>query len=109
MRRIGPGVAAFVALIGDQTIANHDQQAPFRGLLEQAAGHVAQRGTEACVAAGGQPEVAGHGGLAILEILEAGDVDAMPRFRSEEHTSELQSLMRIPYAVFCLKKTNKSN
>src|SRR3546814_3127808 len=26
--------------------------------------------------------------------------------RSEEHTSELQSLMRSPYAVFCLKKTN---
>src|SRR3546814_6339992 len=26
--------------------------------------------------------------------------------RSEEHTSELQSLMRIPYAVFCLKKKN---
>src|SRR3546814_3277203 len=28
------------------------------------------------------------------------------RFRSEEHTSELQSLMRIAYAVFCLKKKN---
>src|SRR3546814_5384594 len=28
--------------------------------------------------------------------------------RSEEHTSELQSLMRISYAVFCLKKTNKT-
>src|SRR3546814_6936247 len=28
-----------------------------------------------------------------------------PDFRSEEHTSELQSLMRISYAVFCLKKT----
>src|SRR3546814_8479137 len=27
--------------------------------------------------------------------------------RSEEHTSELQSLMRISYAVFCLKKTNQ--
>src|SRR3546814_7259056 len=27
-----------------------------------------------------------------------------PRVRSEEHTSELQSLMRISYAVFCLKK-----
>src|SRR3546814_19120420 len=26
--------------------------------------------------------------------------------RSEEHTSELQALMRIPYAVFCLKKQN---
>src|SRR3546814_5330047 len=32
-----------------------------------------------------------------------------PRGRSEEHTSELQSLMRISYAVFCLKKKNKNN
>src|SRR3546814_1283470 len=30
-----------------------------------------------------------------------------PESRSEEHTSELQSLMRISYAVFCLKKKNK--
>src|SRR3546814_7558824 len=30
------------------------------------------------------------------------------RFRSEEHTSELQSLMRISYAVFCLKKKKKN-
>src|SRR3546814_7711818 len=38
----------------------------------------------------------------------AGRVDAFPEppGRSEEHTSELQSLMRISYAVFCLKKTN---
>src|SRR3546814_5323286 len=28
-------------------------------------------------------------------------------FRSEEHTSELQSLMRVPYAVFCLNRNNK--
>src|SRR3546814_7089413 len=32
-----------------------------------------------------------------------------PGPRSEEHTSELQSLMRISYAVFCLKKKNKLN
>src|SRR3546814_10277375 len=31
------------------------------------------------------------------------------RLRSEEHTSELQSLMRISYAVFCLKKKTKTN
>src|SRR3546814_2691992 len=31
-----------------------------------------------------------------------------PRLRSEEHTSELQSLMRISYAVFCLKKKKKT-
>src|SRR3546814_12396864 len=32
----------------------------------------------------------------------------MPMHRSEEHTSELQSLMRISYAVFCLKKKNQT-
>src|SRR3546814_4766934 len=32
-----------------------------------------------------------------------------PRQRSEEHTSELQSLMRISYAVFCLKKKKTQN
>src|SRR3546814_6608015 len=31
-----------------------------------------------------------------------------PTSRSEEHTSELQSLMRISYAVFCLKKKNNT-
>src|SRR3546814_9645302 len=38
-----------------------------------------------------------------------GDAIAIPLPRSEEHTSELQSLMRISYAVFCLKKKNKTN
>src|SRR3546814_8328594 len=33
--------------------------------------------------------------------------DRRPQRRSEEHTSELQSLMRISYAVFCLKKKTK--
>src|SRR3546814_10210952 len=38
------------------------------------------------------------------------EVDREPMERSEEHTSELQSLMRISYAVFCLKKKiNKHN
>src|SRR3546814_3489811 len=39
-------------------------------------------------------------------------VNAIPVFiasRSEEHTSELQSLMRISYAVFCLKQKNQCN
>src|SRR3546814_5724914 len=33
----------------------------------------------------------------------------VPKMRSEEHTSELQSLMRISYAVFCLKKKKKTH
>src|SRR3546814_10835849 len=46
----------------------------------------------------------------LLDLFIARNQRARPRFqpeRSEEHTSELQSLMRISYAVFCLKKKNK--
>src|SRR3546814_2615967 len=42
--------------------------------------------------------------LALLARLVDAFPDLVPR--SEEHTSELQSLMRISYAVFCLKKKN---
>src|SRR3546814_7413342 len=39
-----------------------------------------------------------------LNVIIVNDVDQRPiRHRSEEHTSELQSLMRISYAVLCLK------
>src|SRR3546814_6812136 len=40
----------------------------------------------------------------------AGDLERLQKrtFRSEEHTSELQSLMRISYAVFCLKNKNNN-
>src|SRR3546814_9139581 len=38
-------------------------------------------------------------------VLHVGEAPVV--FRSEEHTSELQSLMRISYAVFCLKKKIK--
>src|SRR3546814_6707138 len=37
------------------------------------------------------------------------DIVLAVRERSEEHTSELQSLMRISYAVFCLKKKKKTH
>src|SRR3546814_2519057 len=44
----------------------------------------------------------------IVVALSAGErVVAVAAGRSEEHTSELQSLMRISYAVFCLKKKNQ--
>src|SRR3546814_6095184 len=43
---------------------------------------------------------------ATARTVRAGRDYFLPQ-RSEEHTSELQSLMRISYAVFCLKKTNK--
>src|SRR3546814_5008508 len=43
---------------------------------------------------------------AVEELLAEGTCAAS---RSEEHTSELQSLMRISYAVFCLQKKNTTN
>src|SRR3546814_1750852 len=39
-----------------------------------------------------------------LRLLQSFDPPGIGAGRSEEHTSELQSLMRISYAVFCLKK-----
>src|SRR3546814_10632030 len=46
-----------------------------------------------------------HGRLRKPEVgVASGYVISSADFRSEEHTSELQSLMRISYAVFCLKK-----
>src|SRR3546814_9282771 len=45
---------------------------------------------------------------AVYPQRRAGEgIAAVGRGRSEEHTSELQSLMRISYAVFCLKKKTK--
>src|SRR3546814_8745039 len=45
---------------------------------------------------------------AILATPQGKDVNSYAN-RSEEHTSELQSLMRISYAVFCLKKKKNTN
>src|SRR6056297_4305628 len=49
-------------------------------------------------------------GTAALTLLRYGgdDASAAPGSRSEEHTSELQSLRRISYAVFCLKKKKRN-
>src|SRR3546814_1646108 len=47
-------------------------------------------------------------GLQIVHAVAADVADGDARLRSEEHTSELLSLMRISYAVFCLKKKTLS-
>src|SRR3546814_6663956 len=44
----------------------------------------------------------------LARLGEARHRAAVPVLRSEEHTSELQSLMRISYAVFCLKNKNST-
>src|SRR3546814_10529888 len=47
-----------------------------------------------------------HGRIVRIDVPEAVRKQVILAARSEEHTSELQSLMRNSYAVFCLKKKN---
>src|SRR3546814_6108841 len=54
----------------------------------------------------GQPKAVDNEALTCLRPSTSLTISAN---RSEEHTSELQSLMRISYAVFCLKKKNSHN
>src|SRR3546814_8139064 len=57
---------------------------------------------------GFNPFLSGRVGVAVQKIsLMSGLASISLGRRSEEHTSELQSLMRISYAVFCLKKKKK--
>src|SRR3546814_7520854 len=79
----------------------------FSGLSEQAGRHAARIWAMRRV----QGEL-----LSVLRLVKAsatfsGGIEylAWKISRSEEHTSELQSLMRISYAVFCLKKKTKEN
>src|SRR3546814_6247190 len=55
------------------------------------------------------PARTGHGSWSTNSRRRIRKVSSNGYGRSEEHTSELQSLMRISYAVFCLKKTTKTN
>src|SRR3546814_8649960 len=50
----------------------------------------------------------GHAGFSHAQIDALDKLLASATGRSEEHTSELQSLMRISYAVFCLKKKKRN-
>src|SRR3546814_4212526 len=94
--RVGVGHGGFFAAVGGATLAQAGT------ILRPAAANLPNRMFDA----GGQP-------LASLDarqvqIIISDDrgvpLDAVLGRRSEEHTSELQSLMRISYAVFCLKK-----
>src|SRR3546814_9238133 len=89
--RAGVPVAAVAALVGDPRTRAIDDVYP--GLVALA--------SQDEVAAG---EAAGTLAAELLPRDRPARIAVIER--SEEHTSELQSLMRISYAVFCLKKNN---
>src|SRR3546814_10284498 len=81
-----------------RVVQKHDPYAPHEVLLVVDA----TTGGNALTQAVQFHEAIGLTGLVITKL------DGTAKGRSEEHTSELQSLMRISYAVFCLKKTTIS-
>src|SRR3546814_3640838 len=92
-----------------------DERREFVGPVEAIAGvdaHVAARrgdlGAIAVIFDLVEPAVARRHGIDERRELERAEFGRLTLGRSEEHTSELQSLMRISYAVFCLKKKKKS-
>src|SRR3546814_7790599 len=96
---VGPLLAsAFVASVADPTV--------FRTGRDLAAwiGLVPRQNSS-----GGKERLGGISRAAnryLRQMLVVGAMAVIRHARSEEHTSELQSLMRISYAVFCLKKKN---
>src|SRR3546814_789886 len=98
------GVAALVDIAELHGVA--DAQAAAVGLL-LAGDHAEQRGLAGAVGADDADDGARRNLEAEVvdqQLVAEGLADVL---RSEEHTSELQSLMRISYAVFCLKKKKK--
>src|SRR3546814_5346447 len=74
------------------------------GLLPATAGRIRYGGEDITKL---EPERRAHRGIGYIP--QGRDVFPRMTIRSEEHTSELQSLMRISYAVFCLKKKKKQS
>src|SRR3546814_9205800 len=80
-----------------------------RVMLDFAASILPRFGLQEMLLWTGAPAVYESSGFAVSEQEQRVTLhgNGAPDDRSEEHTSELQSLMRISYAVFCLKKKKK--
>src|SRR3546814_8454090 len=102
-----------ISVLNDLIETSKDGQEGFKTCAEdikhpQLKALFVQRAADCATAAAElQAAVRSLGGDPETSTSVAGDLHR--RWRSEEHTSELQSLMRISYAVFCLKKKNKIN
>src|SRR3546814_10280188 len=106
------GRGLVVVLLGQQRAGDVDE-APARPYRPgSGTQQVALRGLVALQVGGGQAParigMAPPGTAAAAGRIDQHAVEGSLQLRSEEHTSELQSLMRISYAVFCLKKKNNT-
>src|SRR3546814_7148743 len=105
--------AVFIGIIGTALLAattmasgavsQSDEQAAW-DFTHQPAGPLVQAVRDATARYQDVSRAEADGYIPVLGCVSGADMGAMGLHRSEEHTSELQSLMRISYAVFCLKK-----
>src|SRR3546814_8839784 len=96
MAKPNPQLEAALAQFAAQPGTTPDQQAQLRDALTADADRLAQLNQDAAL-----------GRITGFALASAGSATQIGR--TEEHTSELQSLMRISYAVFCLNKTTNYN
>src|SRR3546814_7062567 len=89
---------ALAALIADRAIERMVDQQEFHHAFARGLDH-RRGGEDFLIVGGGQRATRLRLGRPRLHLAEAH-----PAIRSEEHTSELQSLMRLSYAALCLKK-----
>src|SRR3546814_2041377 len=94
---IGPGVVKALRRHSDKPFDVHLMIAPVDPYIEA----FAAAGADIITV---HPEAGPHTHRTVQLIRACGKKAGVSLNRSEEHTSELQSLMRISYAVFCLKK-----
>src|SRR3546814_4867250 len=105
---------------GDQPLASSPSSAPGSGWpiasssLSSTAGAPAPLAPESAItgwplSASSSADKAAINSSSSVSILFNATITGLSVRRSEEHTSELQSLMRISYAVFCLKKKTKNH
>src|SRR3546814_1292198 len=101
------GIAAALALGGDiACMGTRFIATPESGVVEGHRAMIPTVSADDIVASAAMNGVPAHW---MRQSIEAVGLDprTLPNIRSEEHTSELQSLMRISYADFCLKKQNE--
>src|SRR3546814_9303628 len=92
------------------TVERFPAQAVYDKAAEDLAAHLSA-GRDVAVLCEGDPFFYGSFMYLFGRLAEKFPIEVVPGVssRSEEHTSELQSLMRISYAVFCLKKKKKKH
>src|SRR3546814_752285 len=106
-KTLGHIIAGYDEILAGLVLTAHDDMAVGVACIEMIDRHPVEPGAQILLGLHHQPADHGLEIVILCAVLRRDDEAELVAVRSEAHTSELQSLMRISYAVFCLnKKTN---